>query len=286
MVSHSLSLDLETTHSISYLSTTSTQQSTQDFSSVSSQETTHNSMSTSSFSYGTTQSITDAENTHLSTETTESSEHASTEQSLSTQYLSTITESYPTAKYSTTSEDWLLTTDSELSTSTVALTSLQDSSPNSLSTSKDSSAPQTASSSETAFSSIQTTQPTSQTSTESHITTQEYTEVKQISNGTIKCTCICRHNNHTLEETMELRKRELLVEKTKLSSTVRKLTSAPDVRESSAVMGKLGIAIIVTVAGLLTFVDICSVSLFIYNVLRKQFDRHLAYQEEEISRIV
>jgi biopolymer transport protein ExbB/TolQ len=81
---------------------------------------------------------------------------------------------------------------------------------------------------------------------------------------------------------MELRKRELLVEKTKLSSTVRKLTSAPDVRESSAVMGKLGVALIVTVAGLLTFVDICSVSLFIYNVLKKQFD----CQEEERSRIV
>jgi hypothetical protein len=232
------------------------------------------------------------DNSHFSSETTESAAHESTEESVSPQHLSVTTESYTTTKYSTASENTHSTSDpvhytadestahltdlfstaekSEQSTTTTKITSSRESSLSSLLTSTIFySTSQTENSPETAFSSGQTTQPASHTSTENVITTQEYTEVKQISNGTVKCICVCRQNNHTLEETMELRKRELLEEKTKLSSTVRKLTSAPDVRESSAVMGKLGVALIITTAGLLTLVDICSVSLFIYNVLKQ-----------------
>jgi hypothetical protein len=171
---------------------------------------------------------------------------------------------------------------SDQSTSTTKMTSARESSFDSVFTSTIFySILQTENSPESVFSSGHTTELVLQTSTESVTTTQEYTEIKQISNGTVKCTCVCRHNNYTLEETMKLRKQELSVEKTKLSSTVRKLTSAPDVRESSAVMGKLGVALIVTSAGLLTLGDICSVSWFIYNVLKKHFKRNLNCREEK-----
>lgn len=47
------------------------------------------------------------------------------------------------------------------------------------------------------------------------------------------CVCVCKHANHTIQESIEKRRRELILNKTELSFNVRKRTSAKDNRKTS-----------------------------------------------------
>lgn len=66
------------------------------------------------------------------------------------------------------------------------------------------------------------------------------------------CVCVCKYTNQTLEDSMEKRRKQLLLNKTELSSNIRKRMSAPDPRKSSKVVGTV-VAIILVVFGLLFF---------------------------------
>ena len=89
------------------------------------------------------------------------------------------------------------------------------------------------------------------------------------------CPCRCEHRrkleywasqilpNYTKEElqkvlepTLERIRQELKVNKTNLSSNLRKLTSAQDKRPSSGAMGWLAIVFIAVVVGLVILIDI------------------------------
>lgn len=66
------------------------------------------------------------------------------------------------------------------------------------------------------------------------------------------CVCICKTVDITLEESIERRRKGLIVNKTGLSSNIRKLTSAKDYRVTSQTIGTVAI-IIMTVVGVLFF---------------------------------
>lgn len=66
------------------------------------------------------------------------------------------------------------------------------------------------------------------------------------------CVCICKTVDITLEESIERRRKGLIVNKTGLSSNIRKLTSAKDFRVTSQTIGTVAI-IIMTVVGVLFF---------------------------------
>lgn len=66
------------------------------------------------------------------------------------------------------------------------------------------------------------------------------------------CVCVCKDVNQTLEKSIEKRKRELILNKTKLSAYLRKRTSIPDNRKTSRVVGIVAV-IIVVMYGLLFF---------------------------------
>lgn len=64
------------------------------------------------------------------------------------------------------------------------------------------------------------------------------------------CVCVCKYVNQTRKESIENRRRELILNKTELSSNIRKRTSAPDTRKASKVVGAVA-TIILVVFGLL-----------------------------------
>lgn len=76
--------------------------------------------------------------------------------------------------------------------------------------------------------------------------------------GTL-CTCVCKHANQELTESIEIRREKLEVSKRSLSSEIRKRTSASDSRMSSSFIGALAITILVTVFLLFLCSDICSI---------------------------
>jgi len=72
--------------------------------------------------------------------------------------------------------------------------------------------------------------------------------------------------NHTLEEwrvilapVVDEIKKNLTINKTKLSSNIRRLSSAPDGRQSSKSMGIFAILLITLVVGTVIFIDITAV---------------------------
>ena len=81
---------------------------------------------------------------------------------------------------------------------------------------------------------------------------------KQITSN-VTCVCVCEDVNITLQESIDKRKKELIINKKELSSSIRKLTSAEDSRVSSKNIGVMGI-LVMTVFGLLSLcTDIFSV---------------------------
>lgn len=94
------------------------------------------------------------------------------------------------------------------------------------------------------------------------------TETVQITNGTVECICICHPQSYTLQETTDLRKKALSVDKEKLSSVLRKQISARDSRQSSTVVGSIGAAIICLVVGVIILPDTISMINFLYKILK------------------
>lgn len=78
----------------------------------------------------------------------------------------------------------------------------------------------------------------------------------------IPCVCVCKDVNETTEEAIERRRNELFLNKTKLSSAIRRLTSAQDNRMSSKVIGTVSVIILVLLGMLFFCADICSVLIF------------------------
>lgn len=59
------------------------------------------------------------------------------------------------------------------------------------------------------------------------------------------CVCVCKYVNQTMETSIRERRRELTLDKTKLSSYMRKHTSARDSRTTSRVFGFMAVIILV-----------------------------------------
>lgn len=71
----------------------------------------------------------------------------------------------------------------------------------------------------------------SATKPESFTKTINYTtdlDKEDIAIGNTSCVCVCKYVNQTLDESIERRRKELVLNKTRLSAAIRKLTSASD----------------------------------------------------------
>lgn len=96
---------------------------------------------------------------------------------------------------------------------------------------------------------------TTLTSSSNTMTTNETTQ--KAMNSTL-CVCVCKHANQTIQESIEKRRRELILNKTELSFNIRKRTSAGDNRKTSRVLGTVAVIIIVLYALLFFCADILS----------------------------
>lgn len=96
-------------------------------------------------------------------------------------------------------------------------------------------------------------------------TTNYTTELnmKDTAVGNTTCVCICRYVNQTLAESIERRKKELVLNKTKLSRAIRKLTSVSDFRKSVEIIGTVAIVVLVLFGFFLLCTDICSIISFV-----------------------
>ena len=75
----------------------------------------------------------------------------------------------------------------------------------------------------------------------------------------VTCVCVCEDVNITLQESIDKRKKELVINKKELSSSIRKLTSAEDSRVSSRNIGVMGILVMTVFGLILMCTDIFSV---------------------------
>lgn len=89
--------------------------------------------------------------------------------------------------------------------------------------------------------------------------TMAVTTQNVIANNTL-CFCICKNSNQTLKESIEKRRKDLSVNKTQISSFIRKLTSAQDDRKMSEVIGIIAIIILVLFGLVLCCVDVFVIS--------------------------
>lgn len=107
---------------------------------------------------------------------------------------------------------------------------------------------------------------TTNNTTDAIAKTTNYTtelNMKDTAVGNTTCVCICRYVNQTLAESIESRKKELVLNKTKLSRAIRKLTSVSDFRKSVEIIGTVAIVVLVLFGFLLLCTDICSIMSFV-----------------------
>lgn len=95
----------------------------------------------------------------------------------------------------------------------------------------------------------------------SQLVTTTGNDVTELTTYNLSCVCVCKDVNQTIGESIQYRRSELLLNKTKLSSAMGKLTSAHDYRKSSEVIGSV-CAIILVIIGMVFCADICSVLSF------------------------
>lgn len=67
----------------------------------------------------------------------------------------------------------------------------------------------------------------------SQLVTTTGNDVTELTTCNLPCVCVCKKVNQTIGESIQNRRSELLLNKTKLSSAMGKLTSAHDYRKSS-----------------------------------------------------
>lgn len=89
-------------------------------------------------------------------------------------------------------------------------------------------------------------------SSTSSANTMTVTDTTQNTKNSTLCVCVCKHRNQTIQESIEKRRRELIVNKTELSFNIRKRTSARDNRKTSRMIGTVAVIILI-VYGLLFF---------------------------------
>lgn len=85
------------------------------------------------------------------------------------------------------------------------------------------------------------------------------------------CPCMCRNELITIVELMEMRRKELLVDKSKLSATLRKRTCASDSRTSSTAIGLVSVIILIACGSMLIGSDVSFVLLMCYRKCNKLF---------------
>lgn len=85
------------------------------------------------------------------------------------------------------------------------------------------------------------------------------------------CPCMCKNESITIVELMKMRRKELLVEKSKLSATIRKRTCATDSRTSSTVIGMVSVIILIACGSMLIGSDVRSVLHLCYRKCNKLF---------------
>lgn len=82
--------------------------------------------------------------------------------------------------------------------------------------------------------------------------TMTINDTTQNTKDSTMCVCVCKYTNQTIQESIEKRRRELILNKTELSFKIRKRTSAGDNRKTSRMMGTVAVIILV-LYGLLFF---------------------------------
>lgn len=104
----------------------------------------------------------------------------------------------------------------------------------------------------------------SATKPESFTKTINYTtdlDKEDIAIGNTSCVCVCKYLNQTLDESIERRRKELVLNKTRLSAAIKKLTFVSNYIMSVEVVGTVAIIGLV-LCGLIFFcADICSIGL-------------------------
>lgn len=109
----------------------------------------------------------------------------------------------------------------------------------------------------------------SATKPESFTKTINYTtdlDKEDIAIGNTSCVCVCKYLNQTLDESIERRRKELVLNKTRLSAAIKKLTFVSDYIMSVEVVGTVAIIGLV-LCGLIFFVLI-SVLLVCQNMVK------------------
>ncbi|VDH90654.1 Hypothetical predicted protein, partial [Mytilus galloprovincialis] len=119
---------------------------------------------------------------------------------------------------------------------------------------------------------VQTSTSQTETTSETDIFSTEQKEVTTKNTGkTPYCVCTC--NNVTkqisVEESINEIVNEIKIDKLKTSSYTRKHTSAWDSRKSSASIGFVGIAILISIAGLIVCLDTASLIHRVFEMIRK-----------------
>lgn len=92
--------------------------------------------------------------------------------------------------------------------------------------------------------------------TASTVTTATNDVTYTINTNNTFCTCVCKFVNQTLHESIDNRRKDLILNKTKLASTIRKLSFAQDFRMSSEVIGVVAIFVLVMIGVLCLCVDV------------------------------
>ncbi|XP_056017033.1 uncharacterized protein LOC125674516 [Ostrea edulis] len=90
-----------------------------------------------------------------------------------------------------------------------------------------------------------------------------------VTNGTVKCVCVCTETNKTLGEIMSQRKKALTVDTENLSSTTRKFISAPDFRMTSQAIGAVGASILGCVMAAIVLPDLCVTAYYVIHMINK-----------------
>lgn len=85
------------------------------------------------------------------------------------------------------------------------------------------------------------------------------------------CPCLCKNEFKTVVVLMEKRRNELLVDKSKLSATIRKRTCATDSRTSSTVIGMVSVIILIACGSMLIGSDVRSVLYLCFRKCNKLF---------------
>lgn len=86
----------------------------------------------------------------------------------------------------------------------------------------------------------------------------------------VKCVCVCKFTNQSLEDSIKIRKKELAVDRSSLTTVVRKLNSARDIRKSSKAIGALSVIVLITCGVLVICPDVFTCLNFLYKSILKK----------------